>query len=84
MTGMIHWYRALARHRPGKPGDLRLHMPVRILWGKRDAFLSTEMAQASAACCDQAELTLFEGATHWVQHEQEGAVSEALIEFFSE
>jgi len=64
------------------PGDLRLHMPVRILWGKRDAFLSYEMAEASAALCDHASLTVFEKATHWVQHEEAQAVSTALLEFF--
>lgn len=82
MTGMINWYRALARYRPDMPGDLRLHMPVRILWGKRDAFLSHEMAQASAAYCDRVEVTLLENATHWVQHEEAQAVSRALVEFF--
>jgi epoxide hydrolase 4 len=30
-TGMIHWYRALARYRTGTPLDICLHMPVRIL-----------------------------------------------------
>lgn len=82
MTGMINWYRALARYRPDMPADLRLHMPVRILWGKQDAFLSHEMAQASAAYCDQVEVTLFEQATHWVQHEEGEAVGRALVEFF--
>jgi len=81
MTGMINWYRALVRYRPAMPGDLRLHMPVRILWGARDAFLSTEMAQASADLCDRVELTLFENATHWVQHEEAEAVSKALLFF---
>lgn len=59
-------------------GDLRLHMPVRILWGKRDAFLSYEMAAASAAYCDQVEVTLFEHATHWVQHEKGGGGDEGV------
>ncbi|MBN2147924.1 MAG: alpha/beta hydrolase [Anaerolineales bacterium] len=82
LTGMINWYRALARYRPSMPEDNRLHMPVRILWGKRDAFLSHEMAGLSAQLCDQAELTLFEHATHWVQHEEAEAVAKALIDFF--
>ena len=82
LTGMINWYRALLRYRPSMPEDNRLHMPVRILWGKRDAFLSHEMAGLSAQLCDQAELTLFEHATHWVQHEEAQAVSQALIQFF--
>lgn len=82
LTGMINWYRALVRYPPAPPAEVRLKMPVRILWGKRDAFLSHEMAAASAALCDQAELTLFDEASHWLQHEEPGAVSRALVEFF--
>lgn len=82
LTGMLNWYRALIRHRPTTPADIRLHIPVRILWGQRDAFLSYEMAAASAALCDQAEVTLFEKATHWVQHEEPEAVTQALLRFF--
>jgi hypothetical protein len=33
--------------------------------------------------CDQVELTLFEDATHCVQHEKARAVSQALINFFN-
>jgi len=82
LTGMINWYRALARYRQATPKDYHLHMPVRILWGKQDAFLSYEMADASASLCDQVEVTLFENATHWVQHEEADAVSKSLIDFF--
>jgi pimeloyl-ACP methyl ester carboxylesterase len=51
-TGMINWYRALVRYRPKLPEDIRLHMPVCILWGKRDRFLSHKMAESSARLCD--------------------------------
>ena len=57
-------------------------MPVRILWGQRDAFLSHLMAADSAALCEQAALTLFEGASHWLQHEEPEAVAQALVAFF--
>lgn len=82
MTGMLNWYRALGRYRPTMPEDIRLHMPVRILWGKRDAFLSHEMAADSAKFCDRVEVIMFENATHWVQHEEAKAVNEALVKFF--
>jgi pimeloyl-ACP methyl ester carboxylesterase len=83
-TGMINWYRALGRYRPGFQIDACLPMPVRILWGKKDAFLSHEMAHSSAGFCEQAEVTLFEDATHWVQHEEPEAVNAALLGFFKE
>jgi pimeloyl-ACP methyl ester carboxylesterase len=82
LTGMISWYRALARYLKFLTSDLRLHMPVRILWGKHDRALTHEMATQSMQFCDQADLTMFEHATHWVQHEEATAVNRALIEFF--
>jgi len=82
LTGMINWYRALVRYRQVAPVEVRLHMPVRILWGKRDPFLSYEMAEASSRLCDRSEVTLFENATHWVQHEESHAVTLALLQFF--
>jgi epoxide hydrolase 4 len=42
------------------------------------------MAEASAGFCDQAKVTVFEDATHWVQHEQAEAVTKALLDFFWE
>lgn len=83
LTGMINWYRALARYSPTPPPDSRVRMPVRILWGKQDAFLSYRMAEASAALCDQAELTFFDQATHWVQHEEAEAVTREMLAFFA-
>ena len=80
---MIHWYRALVRYPPAAPAAARLQMPVRILWGQRDAFLSHLMAADSAALCEQAELTLFEEASHWLQHEEPEAVAQALLAFFA-
>lgn len=80
-TGMINWYRALVRYPPAAPEDSRLHLPVLIQWGKRDAFLSHEMAEASLKWCDHGKLILYEEATHWVQHEAAQEVSAALIQF---
>jgi len=82
LTSMINWYRAIARYGPTTPKDVRLHMPVLVQWGKRDAFLSHEMAAASVQLCDQGQLILYEKASHWVQHEEAEAVTEALIAFF--
>ncbi len=83
MTGMINWYRALARYRLPTLADIRLHMPVQILWGKNDRFLSYEMAEASARLCDDVQLTYFEDTSHWVQHEKAPEVNRALVTFFS-
>jgi pimeloyl-ACP methyl ester carboxylesterase len=82
LTGMINWYRAAFRHRSKFP-DPTVHVPTRILWGMRDAFLLSEMGHDSLRYCDNAELYTFADASHWLQHEEPGRVSELLIDFFS-
>jgi epoxide hydrolase 4 len=81
LTSMINWYRAAMRHRI-KFSDSTVHIPTRILWGERDAFLLSEMAHDSLRYCDSAELYTFANATHWLQHEEPARVSELLIDFF--
>ena len=84
LTGMINWYRALARYRPPNPADIRLHIPVLIQWGKQDDFLQYEMAEESLKLCDQGKLIVYENATHWIQHEKADEVNHHLIDFLGE
>jgi len=81
LTAMINWYRAAFRTRVTFP-DETVHVPTRILWGERDAFLMVEMARESLAYCTNAELFAFADATHWLQHEEPARVSELMIDFF--
>jgi len=81
LTSMINWYRAALSHRTKFP-DPTVHVPTRILWGERDAFLLSDMAHDSLRYCDSAELYTFANASHWLQHEEPARVSELLIDFF--
>ena len=81
LTSMINWYRAAFRYRTKFP-DSTVHVPTRILWGERDAFLLADMAQDSLRYCDSAELYTFANASHWLQHEEPARVSQLLIDFF--
>ncbi len=81
LTSMINWYRAAFRFRTKFP-DSTVHVPTRILWGERDAFLLADMAQDSLRYCDSAELYTFANASHWLQHEEPARVSQLLIDFF--
>jgi pimeloyl-ACP methyl ester carboxylesterase len=84
LTGMINWYRALARFRPTVPGSIRLRMPVLILWGKQDIALGAVMAEESLKLCDQGKLVFFEHASHWLQHDEAPSVNRHLLEFLRE
>lgn len=81
LTGSMNWYRAAARHRAKFPYPT-VRVPTRILWGMRDAFLLSEMAEASLRYCTEAKLIPFPEASHWLQHEEPARVSELLVDFF--
>jgi pimeloyl-ACP methyl ester carboxylesterase len=80
LTAMLNWYRAL-RLRPAAPAPARIRVPVRVIWGDRDAFLDRGLAEAGAALCDNAEIIHLPDATHWLQHEEPGKVNRLLVEF---
>jgi pimeloyl-ACP methyl ester carboxylesterase len=81
LARMIHWYRALVRFPPALPAEMRLPMPVLILWGRNDVALSYEMAEASLEYCPDGELVTLDQASHWVQHDEPEAVNQALLDF---
>ncbi|MBG8552494.1 alpha/beta fold hydrolase [Hymenobacter guriensis] len=78
LTSMINWYRAALRH-PSRTG--RVTIPVQVLWGRQDAFLEPELAQLSLRHCDQATLTYFDQATHWLHQEESAEVNRLLLKF---
>ncbi|HEY2547839.1 MAG TPA: alpha/beta hydrolase [Candidatus Acidoferrum sp.] len=81
LTASMNWYRAAFRHSRKFP-DSKVHVPTRILWGERDAFLLSSMAHDSLRYCDSGELYTFANASHWLQHEEPNRVSQLLIDFF--
>jgi pimeloyl-ACP methyl ester carboxylesterase len=82
-TAMLNWYRANFRLPPEIPADGRIHVPTLIIWGARDVALSREMAGLSADLCQDHRLVIFEGASHWVQHEQAARVKALLLGFLN-
>ena len=87
LTGMLNWYRAAFRRglsyalsRKKSPAR-RVKVPTIMLWGKHDIALSSEMAQPSIDLCDHGELTFYEKATHWVQHDASEEINQKLIKF---
>ena len=81
ISAMIRWYRAAFRYPPAPRADVRVRVPVLVMWGTRDAFLSPGLARASCARCDEARLEWIDGATHWVHHEEPERVARLLSGF---
>jgi len=83
VTNMLNWYRAIIQMPPGLSDNMRIQVPTLILWGAQDIALGREMAEPSLDLCDRGKLVIFEGASHWVQHDEAEAVNKYLLEFFS-
>ena len=79
---MLNWYRAL-RHSADSLPATRIRVPVRVIWGGRDAFLDRGLAEAGIALCERGEVFHRPHATHWVQHEEPEVVNRMLIDFLA-
>ncbi len=83
LMGMLNWYRAAFRYPSRHPAQIRLSMPVLMLWGRKDMALSDEMAEASLLLCEKGKLVFFDTASHWVQHDEADEVNKRLLEFLN-
>lgn len=83
MLSMIRWYRAALQRPPRRPDDLRVSVPVRLLWGVHDVVLGREMVPPSARLCDDVEVIYLDAAGHFLQHEEPEEVNRLLVEFLS-
>jgi len=83
ISSMLNWYRANLQSPPELNLEQRITMPTLILWGDQDVALETQMAYDSRELCDIANLVIFEGASHWIQHDESAAVNKYLVDFFS-
>lgn len=81
MTSMINWYRAVVRHQPPMPQDVRVKVRTLMMWGMKDFALSHRMARPSMDYVDEGNLIFFPEATHWVQHDEAEEVNHYLIDF---
>ena len=79
--GMLNWYRASVRRRPGRLVDKRVHVPTLIIWGRKDVALSDSMVQPSADLCDDVRVEWFDDATHWVLHDEPERTSALILDF---
>lgn len=83
LTGMLNWYRAIRKGSLLQMPKALLRMPVRIIWGLGDQFLSPMLATESLKFCENAELVWVGEATHWVHHEQPEIVNRLIKEFLT-
>ena len=87
LTAMINWYRALPLSMgPLSTGAIRserISSPVRVIWGDRDAYLESPLAEAGAALCERGEVFQLSEATQCVQHDEATRGNELLVAFLT-
>lgn len=84
VTSMLNWYRALRKGTYSQINNQPVTVPVRIIWGRRDQFLSIELVKKSLQLCIDKKAALIDEATHWVTHEQPETVNGLIQRFIEE
>lgn len=84
LNGMLNWYRALRKGSVQQIPAGKVTVPVRMIWGLGDQFLSPMLAKESMNFCRDGNLVFVGEATHWVQHEQVEIVNLLIHRFLTE
>ncbi|CAG5067437.1 Epoxide hydrolase A [Dyadobacter sp. CECT 9623] len=82
LTAMINWYRAFFQSPVDH--DVDITVPVLLLWGANDIFLSKKMAGQSIKRCPSGQLITIENASHWLHHEEPAAVNQYIFTFLNQ
>ncbi|MFC3452849.1 alpha/beta fold hydrolase [Amycolatopsis speibonae] len=84
----LFWYRAMFRtmspfDRAARAElDRPVRVPTQVIWGRRDGALGKQLAEPSAARCEEAELHWLE-TRHWPHREEPQRVTELLETWFA-
>ncbi len=76
---MLNWYRALKYSKLDRTKEVQ--SPTLLIWGKKDKFLSYEMARLSIKKCKNGTLKVIDDATHWLHHENPEEINELIFKF---
>lgn len=80
---MIGAYRAVDQPMEKMPADGRPTVPVRLLYGMQDRFLSEDRARRTEQYIGSDNVKYFEGLGHWMLSEDPELTSAEMIEFFN-
>ncbi|MGI2329753.1 alpha/beta fold hydrolase [Planococcus sp. YIM B11945] len=84
LTAMLNWYRAIREGNVLQVPNRKITVPVRIIWGKGDQFLSPMLAKESLNFCEDGNLVFVDDVTHWIHHEQPHTLNLLIGQFLGE
>jgi pimeloyl-ACP methyl ester carboxylesterase len=78
---LLHFFADYSvRRRPElRDGLPRICCPTAVIWGRKDAYLSTAIAEELSRNIPRAELTMLDDAGHFVMEQRPAAVNDALV-----
>jgi epoxide hydrolase 4 len=82
LTAALNYYRALRdpAHRTPKD-DALIHAPTLLLWGERDAYLTTRLTEGLKPWVPNLSIVRFPDVSHWIQNDAPQRVNRLLIDF---
>ncbi|GAC1469825.1 MAG: alpha/beta hydrolase [Chloroflexota bacterium] len=85
LTAALNYYRAMIFPLARRQGShtARIDAPVLVIWGERDRYLGSELAQPSLALVPNATVERLPDASHWVQADAPERVNDLLLAFLS-
>ncbi|GAE26550.1 epoxide hydrolase [Halalkalibacter wakoensis JCM 9140] len=84
MTAMLSWYRAIRIGSLKQVPRTKLSVPITMIWGRHDRFISVTLAKESVDLCENGKFILIDEATHWVHHEQSALVNQHILHHLKE
>jgi pimeloyl-ACP methyl ester carboxylesterase len=82
LSAGVDWYRAsLGTWMRGRLKDLTVHTPSLLIWGDRDAYLTTRTAEWTRHYVVDLEVAYIRGASHWVQQDSPETVNRYALDF---
>jgi pimeloyl-ACP methyl ester carboxylesterase len=83
LTAAINYYRAAFRPVPAHEqiGFQRIDAPVLVIWGERDRYLGSELAEPDRRLVPNVRVERLPDASHWVQVDQPERVNTLLLDF---
>ncbi len=79
VKAMLNWYRAAPKSFASMKKEVKV--PVQIIWGTGDQFLSQELAEESFKIPESCDIAWIEEVTHWVLHERPEDVNRHMLRF---
>jgi pimeloyl-ACP methyl ester carboxylesterase len=83
LTAALNYYRAALRHRPrdAARANVPIDVPVLLVWGERDAYLSVRLTEGLGAWVRNLHVVRIPDASHWVQSDVPERVNQLMIDF---